>query len=247
MKEIILVVRDYDKFSELLAQADFETVNFPAIQTLPVENLNELDEKLGEINDYDGLFLTSPKAAEVFLQRFSERNLEFRGKIYVLGNRTKTLFENTNFQIVFRENANTAEELINSFTVREFAGKKFLFLRGDKSLRAIPELLKDAAAIEEVIVYRTIENSFDKVLIAEIKEKLRERTIAWICFFSPSGIENFTKAFDVTSLNKVKIAAIGETTARRAAEEKLKVDFISARANAGDFARGLIKQIKEIE
>ena len=222
-------------------------VNFQAIETLPVENLSELDEKLGEIKIYDGLFLTSPKAAEVFLQKVREKNFEFGGKIYVLGNRTKTLFENTDFKVVFRESANTAEELINSFESREFAGKKFLFLRGDRSLRTIPELLKNVAAIDEIVVYRTIENLSDKFLIGEIKKKLRENQIDWICFFSPSGIESFINAFGEISLNSVKIAAIGETTAGRAAEKKLKVDFISDKANAEDFARGLINRIKEIE
>jgi len=247
MSETVLVVREYDKFSEILVEANFETINLPAIFTLPVENFAELDEKLGAINDYNGLFLTSLQAAKVFLERFRAKNFEFRGKVYVLGKRTKTLFENTNFKIVFWENANTAEDFINSFDRSEFVGKRFLFLRGDRSLRAIPELLKDIAGIEEVVVYRTIENSFDKVLINEIEEKLRERKIAWICFFSPSGIESFIKSFGEMSLNAVKIAAIGETTARRAAEKNLKVDFISVRANAEDFARGLINRIKEIE
>ena len=172
MQRTVLVIREYDKFSEILAAANFEVINFQAIQTLPIENLSELDETLDQINGYDGLFLTSPKAAEIFLQKVREKDFEFGGKIYVLGNRTKRLFENTNFEVVFRENANTAEELINSFEIREFTGKRFLFLCGDKSLRAIPELLKDVSRIEEIIVYRTIENSFDKVLIDEIKRKI---------------------------------------------------------------------------
>ena len=247
MKKTVLVVREFDKFSEILAQANFEVVNFQAIQTLPVENSSELHEKLDEIIKYDGLFLTSPKAAEVLLQKVREKNFEFGGKIYVLGNRTKTLFENTNFEIVFRENANTAEEFINSFESREFAGKKFLFLRGDRSLRTIPELLLNVAAIDEIIVYRTVKNLSDKFLVSEIKKKLRENQIDWICFFSPSGIESFINAFGEISLTSIKIAAIGETTAGRAAEKKLKVDFISDKANAEDYARGLIKRIKEIE
>ena len=247
MKASVLVVREFDNFSEILAQAGFKVFNVQAIQILPIENLSELDEKLGEIENYDGLFLTSPKAAKVFLQRFREKNFEFGGKVYVLGNRTKVLFENTNFEIVFRENANTVEELINSFESGEFAGRKFLFLCGDRSLRTIPELLKNVAAVEEIVIYRTIENLSDKFLIDEIKQKLRENRISWICFFSPSGIESFINAFGEISLDNAKIAAIGETTAGRAAEKKLKVDFISAKATAEDFARGLLKRIKEIE
>lgn len=250
MKATVLVIREYNKFSEILTQANLEVVNFQAIQTMPNEDLSELDGKLGEVESYSGLFLTSPKAAEVFLQKVREKNFEFSGKIYVLGNRTKTLFENfakVDFKIAFRENANTAEELINSFERREFAGKKFLFLRGDKSLRTIPELLKNVAVIDEIIVYQTIENSFDKILIDGMKQKLRENEIDWICFFSPSGVESYINAFGETSLENVKIAAVGETTAGRAAEKKLKVDFVSAKSNAEDFARGLINRIKGIE
>jgi uroporphyrinogen-III synthase len=247
MRETILVVREFDKFSEILAEANFEVVNFQAIQTLPLENFSELDEKLAEIERFDGLFFTSPKAAEVFLQSFRQKNFEFGGKVYVLGNRTRTLFEDTNFEIVFRENANTAEELINSFEGAEFTGKKFLFLRGDKSLRTIPELLKDVAAIEEIVVYGTVENLNGEILSDEIKDKLRRGQIDWICFFSPSGIESFINRFGENLPGTVKIAAIGETTAGRAAEKKLKVDFISAKASAEDFARGLVKRIKEIE
>jgi uroporphyrinogen-III synthase len=239
----ILVVRRFDKFSSQLAENGFEIINFPAIETLPLEDASELDEKLEKLEKYDGLFFTSPKAAEIFLQR----NLKdgFRGKIYVLGNRTKLLFENAGFETVFRENANTSEELVNSFDESEFAGKKFLFARGDKSLRAIPELLESIAEIDEIVVYRTIENTADEILIDEIREKLRRARIDWICFFSPSGIESFVKTFGDFSLNDIKIAALGATTAKKAAAENLKVEFISPKANAEDFAFGLIEYLKQ--
>ncbi|HEX8736294.1 MAG TPA: uroporphyrinogen-III synthase [Pyrinomonadaceae bacterium] len=238
----VLVVREFDKFSSRLKEAGFEIINFPSIKTLPVENLNELDEKLKSLEKYDGLFFTSPKAAEVFLQRKTKN--EFRGKIYALGNRTKLLFENTNFETVFRESANTAEEFINSFEKSEFAGKKFLFPRGDKSLRAIPSLLKKVAEIDEIVVYRTIENTVDEALIDKIRENLRRGEIDWICFFSPSGIESFLKTFGEKSLNEIKIAAIGSTTAKKAAAKNLKVEFVSPKASAEDFAFGLIEYLK---
>lgn len=244
---LILVVREFDKFSALLKESGFEMINFPAIQTLPVEDLSELEEKLKTLEKYDGLFFTSPQAAEVFRQSFANKANEFGGKVYVLGNRTRLLFENANFEFVFREKVNTAEELINSFETSEFAGKKFLFLRGDKSLRAIPLLLKGIAEVDEIIVYRTVENSIDENLINEIREKFRRRAIDWICFFSPSGIESFMKTFVEFSLNEIKIAAIGATTAKKAAEKKLKVEFISPKASAEDFAFGLINHIKNIE
>jgi uroporphyrinogen III methyltransferase/synthase len=240
---VILVVREFDKFSSRLRENGFEIINLPSIQTVPFEDSSDLDEKLETLEKYDGLFFTSPKAAEVFLQRKPET--DFRGKIYVLGNRTKLLFENAGFETVFRENANTSEELVNSFDKSEFAGRKFLFPRGDKSLRAIPELLKTVAEIDEIVVYRTIENAADEILIGEIREKLRGDRIDWICFFSPSGIESFLKTFGDFSLNEIKIAAIGATTAKKAAAENLKVEFISPKASAEDFAFGLIEYLKQ--
>ncbi len=54
MKETVLVIREYDKFSEILIDAGFEVVNFQAILTLPVEDLSELDEKIGKIENCDG-------------------------------------------------------------------------------------------------------------------------------------------------------------------------------------------------
>lgn len=249
---LILVVREFDKFSSLLAENDFKVINFPAIQTLPVEDLTKLKARIENLKNYDGLFFTSPKAAEVFLQNSETQNFktkakEFRGKVYVLGNRTKVLFENTNFEVVFCERANTAEELINSFDDDEFIGKKFLFLCGDKSLRIVPELLKDRAVVDEIVVYRTIENPIGETLKDKISQKLSKNEITWICFFSPTGIESFVKMFGKFSLEKIKIAVIGTTTAKKAAENNLKSEFISPKANAEDFAFGLIDYIKNIE
>lgn len=242
---IILVIREFDKFSSLLAKNGFEIINLPLIQTLPIADFEKLNEKIENLKIYDGLFLTSPKAAEVFLQQCKNKGITFRGKIYVLGNRTKSAFENRNFEIVFRERANTAEEFINSFDKSEFAGKKFLFLSGDKSLRMIPELLKDAATVDEIVIYRTIENAIDENLKRRIGEKLAKNEIDWICFFSPSAIESFGKTFDGFSPNSIKVAVIGTTTAKKAAESKLKVEVVSSKATAADFAAELIGHLEK--
>ncbi len=246
-KPLVLVVREFCRFSRLLTENGFEVVNFPAIRTLPIENFGKLKEKIDSLKNYDGLFFTSPKAAEIFLQNFENKENDFRGRVYVLGNRTKLLFENTNFEIVFRADTNTAEEFISSFDEGEFTNKKFLFLRGDKSLRTIPELLKDQSIVDEIVVYRTIENTLDENLKNEIGERFLKNEIDWIIFFSPSGVESFVKTFSEFSLNDIKIAAIGTTTAKKATKNNLKVEFISSKANAEDFAFELIDFIKNIE
>jgi len=247
-KPLILVVREFDEFTRLLNKNGSEVINFPAIKTLPIEDGSELLKRIDSLKNYDGLFFTSPKAAEVFLQNFeNKKEGDFRGKVYILGKRTKILFENSNFEIAFRADVNTAEEFINSFGMREFAGRRFLFLRGDKSLRAIPELLNGRAIIDEVVVYQTVENSIDENSFSEIGDKIRGGEIKWICFFSPSGVESFIRKFGKTLLNNIKIAAIGTTTAKKTIENNLTVEFISSKANAEDFAFELIEYIKNFE
>lgn len=246
-KPIVLVVREFDRFSFLLTENNFEVLNFPAIQTLPVEDFSDLRKVIDGLENYDGLFFTSPKAAEVFLQNFENKEIDFPVKVYVLGNRTKLLFKNTGFKVVFRGNTNTVEEFINSFDKDEFANKRFLFLRGDRSLRIVPELLKDRAIVNEIVVYRTIESTIGETLKNEIGEKLSKNEIDWICFFSPSGVESFVKTFGKFLSDKIKIAAIGTTTAKKIAENNLKIEFVSPNASAEDFAFGLIDYIKSIE
>ena len=244
---VILVIRSDDPFSFLLRDGGCEVLNLELIKTAPADDLSGLHEKLARIEDYDGLFFTSPAAAEVFAERAIGTGPMFTGKIYVLGERARTVLERYDFDIIHAENANTAEDMIGSFDASEFEGKRLLFVRGDKSLRTIPELLKGKANVDEVVVYQTIELQPDEDKTWDLRERFERGEIDWICFFSPSGVESFRKLFASEVTGNVKAAAIGDTTARKAQELRLNVDFISQRATAEDFASGLIGHIKNIE
>ncbi len=238
----VLVIREFGDFSAALIENGFEVINFPTISTSKVENLSELEKNIADIEKYDGIFLTSPKAAAVFLEKFDE---SYGGKIYVLGNRAKSLFENKGFEIAFNEKANTAEEFINSFDKSEFFGKKFLFLKGDKSLRIIPQMLESFAEIDETILYETNLFEADKASVEKLEQKFLRKEINFICFFSPSGVENFLEVFGNFEQAKTKFAAIGTTTAARMRDLGFKADFTAS--NAKNFASEFIGYLgKEI-
>ena len=242
---VILVLRDDERFSSLLWESGCEVISLQLIETVPVEVQGELKTTLAHIEDYDGLFFTSPAAAEVFVRELKAVGTRPRGKIYVLGERTKGVFENAGVDVVSRSSANTAYELIESFDRSEFAGKRLLFVRGDKSMRTIPEILGCVATVEEVVGYNSVEKRPDEDTISTLKERFRNSEIDWICFFSPSGIDSFRNYFDLGDMGHAKTAVIGDTTARRVRESGIRVDFVSQRATAGDFAAGLIQHIKK--
>jgi len=233
-----LVIRQDDPFSSTLRENGCKVINLELIRTEPVENLIELDERLARINDYDGMFLTSPVAAGIFVERLCENGTSYNGKVYVLGERPRDLIENAGLNAVFSEAANTAEELIRSFDAAEFKDKKLLFIRGSKSMRTVQEMLGDAAEVDEVEVYRTVDESVEEEVLSNVRERLERCEIDWICFFSPSGVARFVDSFEA---NDTKVAVIGKTTAAAAREAGLNVKLVSPKASARELALSLIK------
>lgn len=243
----ILVVRSDDSFSRFLRESGFDVLNLEMIKTAPVVDVSELAKVIDRIDEYDGIFITSPVAAELFVERLKIDAKTYSGKVYVLGERARNILHGLDLNVITSENANTARELIESFDDAAFAGKNLLFVRGDRSVRTIPRMLEGKAKVDELTVYRTVESKLDRDLTKDIKDRIGESKIEWVCFFSPSGVASFIRYFGNEDLTKIKGAAIGETTAAAARGLGVTIDFISQRATAEDFAAGLAAYIENIE
>jgi uroporphyrinogen-III synthase len=240
----ILVVRSDDRFSSLLRESGCEVLNLELIRTEVLNDLGDLENAISHLAQYDGLFFTSPVSAGAFIEKI-DRIRNFAGKIYVLGERTRKLFEDAGVKPTYAHGANTAEDLIAGVGPDEFLGKKLLFVRGDKSMRAIPELLSGKAIVDEIVVYTTLTTPPDENVRAEAAKRLKKGEIGWICFFSPSGVEAFAEIFAEGEFTQSKIAAIGKTTAGKAEALGFNVEFVSPHATSEDFAKGLLGLIEE--
>ena len=232
---LILAIRRDDEFSSTLRECGYEVINFELVRTEPVENLSEFDEMLARLDAYDGVFITSRNAARIFADRMGARN--FSGKVYVLGERSRAVLENAGLNVVFRDEANTAEELINLLGAAEFSGKKLLFVRGNRSMRTVPEMLSGIAEIDEVEVYRSVHADVDETSFVNVRDKLARLEIDWVCFFSPSAVERFVELFNA---GDAKIAAIGKTTGNAVIKAGLNLRLVSPRATSKDFAGSLV-------
>jgi len=241
----ILVIRSDDKFSSTLREAGFDVVNLELIETKPLDDLAELRAKLSKLSEYDGVFFTSPVAAEIFVRERNGSN-GFYGSIYVLGQRARDVLSAAGLNIKAPIQANTAEEMLKEFSSDEFGGKRFLFIRGEKSLRTIPESLSSRAIVDEVAVYKTEAADVDERKLENLRSRVSSGEMEYVCFFSPSGVERFAELFGVATSN-IRAAAIGTTTADAIGRAGFITDYTSPRSNADDFARGLIDHIKNIE
>jgi uroporphyrinogen-III synthase len=240
----ILVVRDFDDFSRVLQENGFETINCPTIKTVPLEDLSEFENVLNGLKNYDGIFLTSAIASEIFRCKLNEKALNYSGRVYVLGEKSYDVLRNEKMDLVFDKSHNRAIEMLEAIPIEMLENKRFLFVRGDKSLRVIPEYLRKFAAVEETIVYRTVNITIADEKRGEIAGKFSRNDINCACFFSPSGAESFIEQFGAPVLEETKIAVIGKTTADYFEKRDLRVVFISKSASAKDYAFELIKYLK---
>lgn len=240
----ILVVREYDNFSSTLEQHNFSVINCPTVKTFPIKDLSDFRATIAAIENYHGIFLTSPNATQIFIEILQEKNIEYGGKIYVLGKRSFDILKTCKLDLFFDESANTARELLDNIPAKELDKKRFLFVRGEKSLRVVPEFLARFAALDETIVYESRKITVETGKINEIREQIEKSEITAVCFFSPSGAESFLEQLGADVLHQTRIATIGKTTADYFGKHSLTVDFISARATAEDFASGLAEHLK---
>jgi len=239
----ILVVRKFDNFSRILTRNGFSVVNSPTIETIECGNSHNLSGKISPL-DYDGIFLTSPRATEIaWRELFSKK--KYHGKVYVLGQRSFEILKDKNLLLSFDEAANTAREMLERIPPDELKGKRFLFIRGEKTVGTISDVLKKIAALDEEIVYETRKIAVEESLKKEIEAKLDGGRIEAACFFSPSGAESFLEQFGLESLGQTKIAVIGKTTAEFFAQRNLRVGFIATKATAEDFAIELIDYLRK--
>jgi uroporphyrinogen-III synthase len=235
----ILVIREDDIFSRSLRAAGVDVTNLSLIRTEPVDNQSALRESIEKIDDYDGLFFTSPSAAEIFTSEFKNAG-PYRGKVYAMGSRSKEVLERSGSSVEFDPSISTAEELVG-FYGDELYGKRFLFVRGDRSMQTVPNLLKNRSQMDEVVVYRTVSLRPSETEINTIRTQLDGGKFEWICFFSPSAIDAFFDLFGDGAATKV--AVIGQTTAARASEKGLKVAFVSPQSHAVAFANALVSHL----
>lgn len=239
----VLVIREFDRFSRILQENGFSVINCPTIQIKPVEDLRDFSAKLA--GNYDGIFLTSRHAAAILRAKLGELKVNFRGKVYILGKRSFEILKEENLDLAFVESANRAEEMLAAIPLAAITGKRFLFIRGEKSLRAIPNFLaENGASVDEAVVYRNMKISLETFKIKEFADLMKTGEIAAACFFSPSAAENFLQQFAAKNLHQTKIAVIGETTADFFAQRNLKADFIASKSTAEDFAAELIEYLK---
>lgn len=236
----VLVLRKFDGFSRALFEAGIDVFNLPLIETVETANASQLSTKIATA-DYDGLFITSARAAEITAREMTESQ-GFSGVIYVLGSASFEILRDKGLRLSFYNEANTAAEMLSAIPAAEIDNKRFLFVRGDRSIGSIDEFLTGRAALDEIIVYRTA----TVALSSAERCRVEENNFDVACFFSPSGIDGFIGNFGESRLRSIPTAAIGATTAAHLRDLGSEPRVVAAKSNGDAFAASVIEYLSGV-
>ena len=241
------------EFASALKKLGADVFLFPTIEIAPPESYADLDEAISNFADYDWLVFTSVNGVEHFLSRLGALNLEIADldllRVCAVGEATAERLRLAQIHLDIIPADSSAEgvfEELRNYVGDDFADLRFLLPRSEIAREILPQKLIEAGAIvRNPVAYRTVLPEFTDV--SRLKSLLLVGSIDCVTFTSPSTFKNFAQIFgnsDLSILLKgVKIACIGETTARAIRESNLTVHIISEEATSSAFARAISEHL----
>jgi len=212
-------VQQAGKLSAGLLAAGFEPVEIPVLEIVPPTSFAPLDKALRELSEFDGLLLTSVNAVRVLEERFSLYDICLTEKkptiIAVVGDATARAAEKAGLAPTVIPDAFVAESLLASLIASGVANKRFLLPRVESAREILPEKLREAGAIVEIV------DAYRNQIPSEAPEALRkalEQGIDVATFTSSSSVTHLRAALHAADLPwplpKVKAASIGPVTSQ---------------------------------
>jgi uroporphyrinogen III methyltransferase / synthase len=256
----ILITRAREQsaeFAALLEGYGARVVACPTIEIVPPESYDLLDEAIDNLFGYDWLVFTSTNAVEHFLARLARagRGVEELDDLRVcaVGHATAERLAEAHAHVDVVPDRAQAEGVLEALAVylggREaFATLNFLMPRAAAGRDLIPRELEAAGARCDVApAYRTVRpETTDR---AKVETLIAGGGVDCVTFTSPSTVKNFAELFDTRDLapllSGVRVACVGETTARAAADHGLRPDIVPAEHNAAALARAVADFYRE--
>lgn len=199
------------KLSEALRAADFEPVEVPVLEIRPPADGGPLDAALAQINTYDWLVVTSANTVRAIawgslLDKMSGV------KVAAVGEATAASARKAGLEVSVVPETYVAESLVACLAERT-AGKRVLFARAAAARDVIPEALRAAGAVVDVVdAYR---NVMPEAAPGLLRAALAEGIDA-VTFTSSSSVTHLTEAARVAGVSfpflGVKAVSIGPIT-----------------------------------
>ena len=250
----VLVTRAREQAGEFAAALEGfgARVEFcPTIEIVAPESYAQLDEAVENLFGYDWLIFTSANGVEHFLRRLEALSKEVGEldelRVCAVGEATADRLAEAHVHVDVVPERAQAEGVVEALTAyvggrEQLRNLNFIFPRAAAGRDFIPRALEEACArVDVVTAYRTVRpETTDR---ARAEALLVGGGVDCVTFTSPSTVRNFAQLFDTRDLAPllagVRVACIGETTERAAADHNLPTDIRPREQNARALARAV--------
>ena len=246
------------EFAAALENYGGRVVACPTIEIVEPESYAELDEAIENLFGYDWLIFTSTNGVDYFLRRMAALGHDVSEmdelRVCAVGAATADRLRDVQVHVDVVPAQFKAEGVFTALADylggrEEIDRLNFLLPRAAVARDFLPHALAEAGArIDTVAAYRTVPpKTTDR---AHIEALLVGGGVDCITFTSASTVSNFAQLFDTNDLrallNGVKVACIGDITARTAADYGLSADIQPSEFTAPALARAIADHFANI-
>ncbi len=224
---------------ELVVAAGADVLEMPLLVIEPTVS-TRLTEALAQLSAYDGVLLTSANAAAMAAAAAAQAGIVLPDELpwYAIGERTAAAAASASLPVITLQSASGeafAEALVDRFGERP---RRLLFLHGAKARSVVPETLRAVGhQVDAVVCYDTVQN----IVPAAVWEKLKGCRTVYMPLFSPSAARSLAAQLDAATDVRMRVVAIGETTAAACRDCHLKVAAIAAKPSVDSVMTALIQ------
>lgn len=218
-------------------------VSLCSMQVVPTEGMQQLEEELSRLEDYQWILFTSQNAVRLFFERMKRRKTDIRRlggiRFAVLGSGTAEKLLEYGIKADFIPSKYMVSVLAEEFAKVVKPGERVL----------IPRALQGSPKLDDILTGKQI--SYRDIPIYDVTGKMTQNvkcleSLDYLVFVSASGVTAFFEQLrerGLTLPEGIRIACIGKITEKRLLEEYGEADVVAAVNDV----EGLLAAVKEYE
>ena len=218
-------------------------VSLCSMQVVPTEGMQQLEEELSRLEDYQWILFTSQNAVRLFFERMKRRKIDIRRlggiRFAVLGSGTAEKLLEYGIKADFIPSKYMVSVLAEEFAKVVKSGERVL----------IPRALQGSPKLDDILTEKQI--SYRDIAIYDVTGKMTQNvkcleSLDYLVFVSASGVTAFFEQLrerKLTLPEGIRIACIGKITEKRLLEEYGEADVVAAVNDV----EGLLAAVKEYE
>ncbi len=204
------------ELTDLLSREGATVIEFPLIEIKAAQISEKEKRYFTQPKQFHWIIFTSPNGVRYFFGILKEytgsHSLPDEIQFAVIGEKTESILKEFGYRASFVNPGSTAEDFSKPYLNHIKAGgtkPNILLPLGNLARTTIQDQLEGAANCTRINVYNTeIPINPDRRIIQQIEEDRYDMLI----FTSPSGIQNFLKAYPTSRKQNIRMVCIGPVT-----------------------------------